>query len=319
MLTCPEPELLPMIRLPALVLTLALLAACATPAPRAPAPAPAPAAPVAAENYEFDNLGAVVWMRTAAEAEALHRQSYAMARRALDMALADPSWTAATEQSGDYSRLPPAVIVDVDETVLDTSDYMVERFRSGRSFDKADWNRYVQRENATPVPGALDFLRYAASKGVTVYYVSNRSVADAAAGLADEVEPTRRNLAKFGFPNTDSAQTFLFRNKPRGWQEKSPRRAEVAKTHRIVMLVGDNLYDFIDIENADRDKRALAVQKHAAWLGTRWIVMANPSYGSWEQVVAGYATGSAGRKARLEAVGVPGPVADRIAGGGFEP
>lgn len=319
MLPCPEPELLPMIRLPALALTLALLAACATPASRAPAPAPAPAAPVAAENYEFDNLNAVVWMRTAAEAEALHRQSYAMARRALDMALADPMWTAATEQTGDFSRLPPAVIVDVDETVLDTSDYMVERFRSGRSFDKADWNRYVQRENATPVPGALDFLRYAASKGVTVYYVSNRSVADAAAGLADEVEPTRRNLAKFGFPNTDSAQTFLFRDKARGWQEKSPRRAEVAKTHRIVMLVGDNLYDFIDIENADRDKRALAVQKHAAWLGTRWIVTANPSYGSWEQVVAGRATGSAGRKARLEAVGVPGPVADRIAGGGFEP
>jgi 5'-nucleotidase (lipoprotein e(P4) family) len=313
----PGTESLPMTRLPALALTLALLTACAAPAPRQSA-LPAPAAPASAENFELDNLNGVVWARTAAEAEALHRQSYAMARRALEMALADPSWTAATEQSGDFSRLPPAVIVDVDETVLDTSDYMVERFRNGRPFDKVDWNRYVQRENATPIPGALDFLKYAASKGVTVFYVSNRSVADAAAGVADEVEPSRRNLAKFGFPNTDSTKTFLFRDKPRGWQEKSPRRAEVAKTHRILMLVGDNLYDFVDIEQADRDKRALAVQKHLAWLGTRWIVIANPMYGSWEQVVAGYDTGAAGRKARLEAVGVPGEVADLIADGGFE-
>jgi acid phosphatase len=309
-----------MTRLPAIALTLLLLAACAAPAPRpsTSAAAAAPATSASGENFELDNLNAVVWARTAAEAEALHRQSYAMARRALDMALADPAWTAATEQTGDFARLPPAVIVDVDETVLDTSDYMVERFRSGKPFDKVDWNRYVQRENATPIPGARDFLSYAASKGVTVFYVSNRSVADAAAGIADEVEPSRRNLAKFGFPNTDSTQTFLFRDKPRGWHEKSPRRAEVAKTHRILMLVGDNLYDFIDIENADRDKRALAVQKHLSWLGTRWIVIANPMYGSWEQVVAGHATGSAGRKARLEAVGVPGAVADRIADGGFE-
>lgn len=307
-----------MTRLPALALILALLIACAAPAPRPPVVAAPKAPAVSAENFELDNLNAVVWLRTAAEAEALHRQSYAIARRALDMALADTSWTAATEQSGDFSHLPPAIIVDVDETVLDTSDYMVERFRNGRSFDKVDWNRYVLRENATPVPGAVDFLKYAASKGVTVFYLSNRSADDVAAGIVDETEPTRRNLAKFGFPDTDSQRTFLFRDKTRGWGEKGPRRAEVAKTHRILMLVGDNLYDFIDIENGDRDKRALALQKHLSWLGTRWIVIANPMYGSWEQVVVGHATGAAGRKARLEAVGVPGDVADCIADGGFE-
>lgn len=299
------------------------LAACAgTASVQQPAPrAQFESSPAQAheENFQFDGINAVLWLRTASEAAATHLQAYAMARRALDMALADPSWTAAVEQTGDYSRLPPAVIVDVDETILDTSDEAVERLRNGRGFNKEDWNAYVQRENATPVPGALGFLRHAASKGVTVFYVSNRSVADPAGGLLDELEPTRRNLAKFGFPNTDSSATFLFRDDARGWKEKSPRRARIAETHRILMLVGDNLHDFIDLEDsASRQARDKAIEDHASWLGTRWIVIANPVYGSWEQAITGRTGGEAARKAKLEAMGVPGAVADQIASGGFE-
>lgn len=306
-----------------LVLTAALLlfTACATtrepqPAPQAPSVPEAVARP--ADNFELDTLNAVVWSRTSAEAEAVYLQAYATGKRALDMALADPGWTAAVEQSGDYARLPPAIIVDVDETVLDTSDYMVERLRNGRPFSKQDWNAYVQRANATPLPGALDFLKYAASKGVTIFYVSNREGVPASPELLDEVEPTRRNLAQYGFPNTADRSTFLFRDASRGWKEKSPRRAHVAKTHRIVMMAGDNLYDFIDIENADREKRDAAVEDRIAWLGTRWLVLPNPMYGSWEALVVGDRSAAEARRAKLESVGVPGASADIIANGGFE-
>lgn len=310
----PNPRLLAL-------LCAALLAGCASTPPAVPvavesAPPPAAVTAEVVDNFQLDALNATLWARTASEASATHLQAYAMARHALDQALADPSWTAAVEQSGDFAAKPPAIIVDVDETVLDTSDETVERMRSGQAFSPANWNAYVQRENATPIPGALAFLRYAASKGVTVYYVSNRVVASGE--LLDEVEPTRRNLAKFGFPNTDSSATFFFRDSARGWHEKSPRRAEVAKTHRIVMLVGDNLHDFIDIDQSTRAKRDRAVEQHAAWLGTRWIVIANPVYGSWETIITGRNSAADARRTKLEAIGVPTPVADHIARGGFE-
>ncbi len=297
-----------------------LLAACATPrAPVTPPLAtPVAEAPRPADNYELDGLGAIVWSRTSTEAEALYLQAYGMAKRSLDLALADPTWTAAVEQAGDFAKLPPAVIVDVDETVLDTSDYMVERLRNGRPFSKKDWNEYVQRANAPPLPGALDFLKYAASKGVTVFYVSNREGVPSVPELKDEVGPTRRNLAQFGFPNTADSRTFLFRDASRGWKEKGPRRAEIAKTHRIVMLAGDNLYDFVDVPDADREKRDAAVEKRASWLGTRWIVLPNPMYGSWEALIVGANAAADARRARLESLGIPGASADVIANGGFE-
>lgn len=298
-----------------------LLTACATGRQETPAPVAAAAASSAQrapDNFELDNLNALVWSRTSAEAEAVYLQAYGGARRALELALADPTWTAATEQTGNYAKLPPAIIVDVDETVLDTSDYMVERLRNGRPFTKQDWNAYVQRGIATPLPGALDFLKYAASKGVTVFYVSNREGVPPSPELRDELEPTRRNLAQYGFPNSADTRTFLFRDAGRGWKEKGPRRAEIAKTHRIVMMAGDNLYDFIDIEDADREKRDAAVEDRVAWLGTRWIVLPNPMYGSWEALVTGNRDGADARRGKLESVGLPGASADVIANGGFE-
>lgn len=299
---------------------LVLLTACAGTREMAAPPASAPAAaPQVVDNYELDALGAVVWWRSSTEAEALYLQAYQGARRALDLALADRSWTAATEQSGNFGELPPAVIVDIDETILDTSDYMIERLRNGKPFSKADWNVFVHKANATPLPGALDFLKYAASKGVTIFYVSNREhFAPDQAPLISEVEPTRANLAKFGFPNSSDLSTFMFRDAARGWKEKGPRRVEIAKTHRILMMAGDNLYDFVDIENADREKRDAAIESRISWLGTRWIVLPNPMYGSWEMLVTGGQTAAAGRRAKLESVGVPAASADAIANGGFE-
>ena len=134
----------------------------------------------------------------------------------------------------------------------------------------------------------------------------------------DEVGPTRRNLAQYGFPNTADTRTFLFRDASRGWREKGPRRAEIAKTHRIVMLAGDNLYDFIDVAEPDREKRDAAIEKRVGWLGTRWIVLPNPMYGSWEALIVGSRTAADARRARLESLGIPGTSADVIANGGFE-
>ncbi|MEX0708610.1 MAG: hypothetical protein WD078_11655, partial [Woeseia sp.] len=59
----------------------------------------------------------IEWVRTAAEFDALALQAYGMAGRALEEKVADTSWSALPEQT-DAAHLPPAIIYDVDETVV---------------------------------------------------------------------------------------------------------------------------------------------------------------------------------------------------------
>src|SRR5829696_3327072 len=97
------------------------LASCAT---HTSSPAgPSTPARVADPARPHENLNAVAWMQASVEYEASAMQAYRAAARQLDAALADPSWTAAIEQTADASKLPPAVVLDVDETVLDNSPF----------------------------------------------------------------------------------------------------------------------------------------------------------------------------------------------------
>ncbi|MGX1197750.1 5'-nucleotidase (lipoprotein e(P4) family) [Parvibaculum sp. MBR-TMA-1.3b-4.2] len=223
-----------------------------------------------------DGFGATLWMQTSVEYKAATLGAYALARLRLDEALEAPDWTAATEQTGDFTGLPPAVVLDVDETVLDNSAYMAHLVTTGHHFALKSWDAFVKDEVSTPIPGALAFTRYAASKGVTVFYVTNRPVG--------EKEATRGNLEKFGFPMKDGTDTVLTQDPSKGWDSfKSKRRAAIAKDYRIVLLIGDNFGDFTDRFKgtpADRLKVFKADKDH--W-GHDWILIPNPSYGSWEQ------------------------------------
>ena len=91
---------------------LVALVGCPKPAPVEPVVSPAPPPPP-----PQDDVLAVTWAQTSAEADAVALTVYHAAAASLDRALADPTWTAAAEQSGDFGRLPPAIVVDVDETV----------------------------------------------------------------------------------------------------------------------------------------------------------------------------------------------------------
>ena len=92
----------------------------------------------------------------------------------LDRALADKTWTAALEQAGDFGSKPPAVILDIDETVLDNSESEERSIRAGVAYSEALWAEWCNQRKATPIPGALEFTKAAAAKGVTVFYVTNR-------------------------------------------------------------------------------------------------------------------------------------------------
>jgi acid phosphatase len=184
------------------------------------------------------------------------------------------------------------VILDVDETVLDNSPYQARLLVSGESYSSDTWARWVEEAAADPVPGALDFTRRADRLGIAVFYVTNRR--------APLEVATRANLEDLGFPVRDDYDVLLLRGEKPEWSgAKSSRRRAVATTHRVLMLVGDDLNDFVDADGltvAERDSLALL---HGAFWGERWRVLPNPTYGSWERALFGADIGLE-RKQRTE-------------------
>lgn len=222
-------------------------------------------------------------MQTAVEYEATTLQAYRLAERQLDAALGDPKWSAAIEQTGDVSRLPPAVVLDVDETVLDNSLFQARGVRDNTVYSDDSWNRWVVEAGAIAIPGARAFTQYATDKGVAVFFITNR--------MAKVEEATRANLLAQGFRLPADVDTVLTRGERPEWNTsaKGARRAHVARTYRILLLVGDDLGDFVvDASGTPADRQARTAP-NADWWGRRWIMIPNPSYGSWERALIGSA------------------------------
>lgn len=268
-------------KIAALVLALTL-AACAAPAQR-PQPAMAPNPPVAAAPAPApdDNLNAVAWTRTAVEHDLIYREVFRAAGEKLLVALKTPGWDALPkgERKGSLKGLKPAVILDIDETVLDNSPYQARLIREGGEYDEASWAAWCREKVARPLPGALDFARLAAKRGVAVFYLSNRA--------QDLNEVTLENLRQAGFPLTAGQDSFLGLGTvvdgcEQNGSDKGCRRRLIARKYRVLLQMGDQLGDFVDVVANTPDGRAGAIAPYTGWIGERWFVLPNPTYGSWE-------------------------------------
>ena len=185
------------------------------------------------------------------------------------------------------------MILDIDETVLDNSPFQI--LLAGRPFDFAEWDAWVARAAAEAVPGAVDFVRRAESAGVAVFYVTNRECAprDGSAEACPQEAETLENLRRVGLDSTP--ERLLLKNERTAWSsEKEPRRELVARDHRVIMLFGDDLGDFLPCVRgrivppctapATGTDRRRSVREHADYWGRGWYVLPNPMYGSWTGV-----------------------------------
>jgi 5'-nucleotidase (lipoprotein e(P4) family) len=227
-----------------------------------------------------DNLNAVLYQQTAVEYQANSLQSFRLAQSALEALLKQPELTAAVEQKGDYAKLPPAVVVDVDETMLDNSAYQARLVKDGTVFNDQTWNAWVNERAALAIPGAKEFSTFAHSRGVRIIYLSNRDVST--------TEATRANLEDTGFADATTTSNFIFRDKANGRDTKGQRRAIIAENFRIVMLIGDNFGDFHEGYKTSLSGRSQLYNEFADYWGSRWIMIANPTYGSWEQALSNF-------------------------------
>src|SRR5262245_20842738 len=151
-----------------------------------------------AHTYDYQ-IGAVLYQQKASEYRALAYQAYNLARWQLDIDLDKKN---VKKLSKSERNRPRAIVVDIDETVLDNSPASANQAKNNLPFNIKDFYAWGEMRKAKAVPGAVDFLNYAVSKGVRVFFISNR----------DEVQKqaTIDNLKNVGF-NDVSADNVVLR------------------------------------------------------------------------------------------------------------
>jgi len=226
-----------------------------------------------------ERLHSTLWVQTSAEYVVSTRQVYTMAMEDLGAALRDPTWQVVVEQGVEAGDRSPAIIVDIDETVLDNSGYAARAIVAGEEFEPATWRAWVQEAAAPAVPGAVEYLRDADAHGITVFYVSNR--------FHDLEAATRKNLEAVGCPVREDVDVVLLRDEQPGWgTDKAARRAWVAERFRVLQIVGDDLRDFVSLPPTSNDEARveLALSHRDRW-GNGWYMLPNPIYGGWEEAL----------------------------------
>jgi len=242
----------------AALLLLITLAGCTV----APAPQPVPPLPEAAVETTAPPLSAALhWSRNSAEHRAVFLQTFRAAAVELEALVAGRqpfTW---------------AVVADADETLIDNSEYQKEREALGEGYTSESFNAWVQRQEATALPGARDFLETVRRLGGKVAVVTNRSDAVCA--------PTEANLHALRLP------VDVVLCKPlAGPSDKAPRwrAVEEGKASKylppleIVMWVGDNIQDFPGGSQAMRDGSEDAFAR----FGHDLFILPNTQYGSWQ-------------------------------------
>ncbi len=209
---------------------------------------------------------AVLYQQQAAERVALSYQAYNIARIMLDENLKAHS-----------SKKKKAIVVDIDETVLDNSPFEAKSIVEGTQYP-AYWKEWINNANAKPVPGSVDFLNYASSKNVETFYITNRKV--------EFKNATIKNLQDAGFPYADTLHVFFKSDKS---SSKEPSRQKVSTMYSIILLIGDNLADFSFLyDHASSQRRIQVTDSLKNEFGKKFIVLPNAMYGDWEDALYNY-------------------------------
>ncbi|WP_213991989.1 5'-nucleotidase, lipoprotein e(P4) family [Sodalis sp. dw_96] len=224
-------------------------------------PQPPAAADTAQLKLTNQTVFAVNWMQQSGEYSALSYQAFNAAEMAFIQARPKPG-------------LKKAVVVDLDETMIDNSAYAGWQIKNHHPFTNASWSRWIEARKAKALPGAVDFSHYVNEHGGRIFYVSNRDQKDYSA--------TVDNLNALGFADV-TPQTLLL--KPAGGNTNKVDRFDAVEKqgYDIAVFVGDNLNDLsgepyhqLNIQRRD------FVNRHQDEFGHKYIMLPNPSYGDWE-------------------------------------
>ncbi len=230
----------------------------ATPAVHTPQ-AGAPSQPSAPAPTLPDSLR---WVRDSAEYRAAALQTYRAASASVAAA-------AGSHKPGSW-----AVVLDADETVIGNLQYQIERAQARQPHTPESWRAWVARREATPLPGAAAFLGVVRDLGGRIAIVTNR--------LESECPDTEAV-----FKTHRLAYDVMLCRPDGGPSDKNPRFASVAAGTTkaggppldVLVFVGDNIFDFPGLTQAVAKSNDAPLQP----FGTKFFMLPNPMYGSWQQ------------------------------------
>lgn len=219
---------------------------------------------------EPEGTAALAWMQLSAEYSAVCEQTYSNALEKVTQGVAEQK-----ESNGK----PLAVIMDLDETVLDNSKYQVYMNDLGLKPSVESFAVFVSSfpGAVNTVPGAKRFIKGVEKQGVSAVFVSNRPETIRRATIRTlvfhNILPSRAEYRD---------RLLLMED---GMSDKNHRFREVLRRYKVVAWIGDQLGDFpVDIDvprGAPVESRRLGLQPYALEFGTNWFILPNPVYGDW--------------------------------------
>lgn len=256
---------------------------------------PQTTSPFTQRSLNQQGLLGLNWMQQSGEYVALCYQAFHSARLAFDDA--------------QQRQIPhPAVVVDLDETLLDNTPYNASLWATDQGFEGRTWNQWVLRAEAEAIAGAVEFVNYVQAQGGKVFFISNRTDSSTNNRQDNDLEKaTLYQLQTLGFQGATD-QTVLLKGE---YSKVINGRVDTAKTHRrqaitngdvdgiqhtLVVLVGDNLEDFWEFPQDTNGDRRNYIHRHARQFGfspateeepwkPSFITLPNPLYGSWEELM----------------------------------
>jgi len=254
-----------------------------------------------------NDLHALLFQATGAEYAVLCMQTYQLARHALLNRLAAKTFR------------QPAVIFDLDETVLDNSAYQAWLIKEGRNFDeKTTWRAWCQAGESEAVPGAVEFVRFVEAAGVKPIFITSREEVTRQAtaknltrlsvlapeDLDVETVETKDVLPRHPFetrlfmkgmsdvsvPHPSGPQIYQLGNK--FYQRVF---CEQVRGFEIILSVGDQLADYAEYYGGVNDAtgkpvsgqfptvayRRLSALQDMSLFGRDFVLMPNATYGGW--------------------------------------
>tara|TARA_B110000263_G_scaffold40646_1_gene32391 strand:+ start:4862 stop:5530 length:669 start_codon:yes stop_codon:yes gene_type:complete len=200
----------------------------------------------------------VRWVKESKEYKALCHQVYTNAINKLENNIA-PNKYSLNIANNNY-----AVVMDLDETVLDNSDYQVELYNKKEKYNPDSWDKWVLKKEAELVPGSYDYISFLRNNKIQIIFISNR--------MHKRLEETKNNMKKLGIYS--EGDIYLLRIDRA--DKKTIRRAEIFDSSgrmkgynqfKIIQYLGDAIGDF-EVETLDR-------------FGLDQFVFPNPMYGKW--------------------------------------
>ena len=126
------------------------------------------------------------------------------------------------------------------------------------------WAKWVKREEAKLVPGALKYIEFLREKNIKIIFISNR--------MHERVDATKNNMKKLGIYSSHDIY-LLRKNKA---DKKNIRRNEIFTStgrmskyekFKVIQYLGDAMGDF-ELNNRKR-------------FGIDQFIFPNPMYGKW--------------------------------------